>query len=74
MMLSTHRTGKAKITSSYKRAATSKSNAPVGKVSIIIDKSDYELSVYDDKGWYATYPVVFGGKDLGDKRMEGDRK
>jgi hypothetical protein len=34
-------------------------SGPVGAISIIIDKSDYELSVYDDKGWYATYPVVF---------------
>lgn len=41
---------------------------------IIIDKSDYELKVYDDEGWFATYPVVFGGKDLGDKMKEGDRK
>jgi murein L,D-transpeptidase YafK len=41
---------------------------------IIIDKSDYELSVFDQKGWLATYPVVFGNKDLGDKLMEGDRK
>ncbi|HNC39819.1 MAG TPA: L,D-transpeptidase, partial [Chitinophagaceae bacterium] len=37
---------------------------PIGTVSIIIDKSDYELSVYDDKGWYATYPVVFGNNSL----------
>lgn len=41
---------------------------------IIIDKSDYELKVYDEDGWYATYPVVFGGKDLGDKMKEGDKK
>ncbi len=41
---------------------------------IIIDKSDYELKVYDDDGWYATYPIVFGSKDLGDKMKEGDRK
>src|SRR6476469_1734044 len=41
---------------------------------IIIDKSDYELKVYDDQGWYATYPVVFGSKDLSDKLMEGDRR
>lgn len=41
---------------------------------IIIDKSDYELKVYDDDGWYATYPIVFGSKDLGDKMREGDRK
>lgn len=41
---------------------------------IIIDKSDYELKVFDDEGWYATYPVVFGSKDLGDKEREGDKK
>lgn len=41
---------------------------------IIVDKSDYELKVYDDEGWYATYPVVFGGKDLSDKMREGDKK
>jgi murein L,D-transpeptidase YafK len=40
---------------------------------IVIDKSDYELSVYDDEGWYATYPVVFGNNTLADKKMEGDR-
>ena len=52
----------------------SKNNEPTGVVYIIIDKSDYELQVYDDEGWYATYPVVFGNKDLGDKLMEGDKK
>lgn len=41
---------------------------------LIVDKSDYELQVYDDDGWYATYPVVFGSKTLEDKMMEGDRK
>lgn len=41
---------------------------------IIIDKSDFELKVYDEEGWYATYPVVFGSKDLGDKMREGDKK
>jgi murein L,D-transpeptidase YafK len=46
---------------------------PVGAVSIVIDKSDYELSVYDDKGWYATYPVVFGNNSLADKMMQGDK-
>ena len=49
-------------------------NDPNGTVYLIIDKSDYELQVYDDDGWYATYPVVFGNKDLSDKMMEGDRK
>jgi murein L,D-transpeptidase YafK len=47
---------------------------PTGTVYLIVDKSDYELQVYDDEGWYATYPVVFGNKDLNDKMMEGDRK
>ncbi len=42
--------------------------------SIIIDKSDFELRVYDEEGWYATYPVVFGSKDPGDKLFEGDKK
>lgn len=41
---------------------------------IIVDKSDYELKVYDDEGWYATYPVVFGSKDLRDKYREGDKR
>src|ERR1700712_4759710 len=45
-----------------------------GTPYILIDKSDYELSIYDDDGWYATYPVVFGSKDLGDKMSEGDRR
>ena len=42
--------------------------------SIVIDKSDFELSVYDEKGWLVTFPVVFGNRDLGDKMVEGDRK
>lgn len=41
---------------------------------IVVDKSDFELKVYDEEGWYATYPVVFGSKDLGDKMREGDKK
>lgn len=56
----------------FKRNATGE--LPVGVVSIIIDKSDYELSVYDEEGWYATYPVVFGNNSLDDKKMEGDKK
>lgn len=45
-----------------------------GTPRIMIDKSDYELSIYDDDGWFATYPVVFGEKTLGDKMVKGDRK
>lgn len=48
-------------------------NGPAGVISIIIDKSEYELSVYDDKGWYATYPVVFGNNSLDDKKVAGDK-
>jgi len=40
---------------------------------IIIYKSTYELQVFDSVGWLATYPVVFGSKDLGDKKMKGDK-
>jgi murein L,D-transpeptidase YafK len=41
---------------------------------IIISKKTYELKVYDDEGWYATYPCVFGSNDLRDKFMEGDKR
>lgn len=50
------------------------SEEPTGAVYIIVDKSDYELQVYDEMGWYATYPVVFGSKSLDDKMIEGDRR
>lgn len=57
---------------SYPAVSTEKA-APVGTVYLLIDKSDYELNVYDQKGWYATYPVVFGNSSLSDKKMEGDK-
>src|SRR2546423_1860243 len=56
-----------------RRVLTMHKIIPIGKISIVIKKSDYELNVYDDKGWFATYPVVFGNNSLGDKKMEGDR-
>jgi murein L,D-transpeptidase YafK len=40
---------------------------------VVIDKSEYSMTVYDADGWLATYPVVFGSKNQSDKRMEGDR-
>jgi murein L,D-transpeptidase YafK len=52
----------------------SKKNKSAHQYYIIVDKSDFELKVYDEEGWYATYPVVFGSKDLGDKMREGDKK
>jgi murein L,D-transpeptidase YafK len=43
---------------------------------VVVTKSDYELQLFDANSgeWLASYPVVFGSKDLGDKMMEGDRK
>jgi murein L,D-transpeptidase YafK len=52
---------------------TNKREQPVGAVRIVIDKSDYLLRVYDEKGWFASYPVVFGNKSLADKKYQGDR-
>ncbi len=49
-------------------------SAPEGDIYIIVIKSNYELQLYDSDGWYATYPAVFGSKDLDDKMMMGDRK
>ncbi len=73
LVVPTNRPGNTHSVTTVKRSSTTLGNAPVGTVSIIIDKSDYELSVYDDKGWYATYPVVFGNNTLEDKKMEGDK-
>lgn len=50
------------------------SGTATGTVYIVIDKSDYELRVYDARGLYAVYPVVFGLSPLEDKLMQGDRK
>ncbi len=59
-----------------KKRATSKKFSLVSRnpYYIIVSKKDYELKVFDDEGWYATYPIVFGSKDLGDKMREGDRR
>ena len=62
---------KAAVTLTTPPAAIIPGNNPY---YIIIDKSDYELRVYDGEGWYATYPVVFGSNDLNDKYMEGDKR
>jgi murein L,D-transpeptidase YafK len=45
-----------------------------GGYYIIIDKSDYELNVYDKDGWLVAYPVVFGSNDQGDKLFQGDKR
>jgi murein L,D-transpeptidase YafK len=48
-------------------------NPPSSPYKVVIDKSEYEMTVYDTDGWVATYPVVFGSKNQSDKKMEGDR-
>src|SRR5687768_18234416 len=64
------------IPSPSKKAVSSnlpaKNASPIGTAYIIIDKSDYELHVYDDKGWYATYPVVFGNSSLRSEEHTSD--
>jgi murein L,D-transpeptidase YafK len=42
--------------------------------SVVVDKTNYELKVYDQDGWLLTYPVVFGTSEMTDKMMEGDRR
>jgi len=46
---------------------------PTAPIKMVVDKSNYELYVYDALGWFATYPVVFGNNSLDDKKVEGDR-
>lgn len=57
-----------------KRVKTGRADSIINPYYIIVDKSEYELYVYDDEGWYATYPIVFGSKDLSDKMKEGDKR
>jgi murein L,D-transpeptidase YafK len=71
MLVDTHHVKTSAPSSTTRRSADAE--GPIGSISIIIDKSDYSLSVYDNKGWYATYPVVFGNNSLEDKKMEGDK-
>lgn len=69
-----HTTKSPSIILSYKTSKAKKTSLlPIQPVRIVIDKSDYELKVYDAQGWYATYPVVFGNNSLADKKMEGDK-
>ena len=61
------------LTYKISKAKRVSSSSPSGQIRIVVDKSDYELHVYDAQGWYATYPVVFGNSTLSDKKMEGDK-
>jgi lipoprotein-anchoring transpeptidase ErfK/SrfK len=64
---------KAPVVKTVRAKRSSFKTMPVAPVRIVIDKSNYELYVYDKLGWFATYPVVFGNNSLDDKKMEGDR-
>ena len=43
------------------------------RLSILIDKSDYQLYVMADSIVVKAYPVVFGGNPVDDKLREGDQ-
>lgn len=77
MMLNTHNLITTSATRTNSKTGASKRSSfktmPVAPVRIVVDKSNYELYVYDKLGWFATYPVVFGNSSLEDKKMEGDR-
>ena len=46
---------------------------PQDSLSILISKPDYELQVLAEGEILKTYPVVFGGNAVADKRMQGDQ-
>lgn len=67
-----------------KETITAVSPAPIHKTisidkatnstyKLVIKKGAYEMTIFDEEGWYGTYPVVFGNKSQEDKKMEGDR-
>lgn len=68
--------GGVMITTSFRKHKTiNPLTADKDTYSVYVIKSEYALKVYDSTGeWMATYPVVFGSQDLGDKMMQGDRK
>lgn len=43
-------------------------------IDILIDKSDYELTVLVADTVVKKYPVVFGGNPIDDKQKEGDKR
>lgn len=44
------------------------------RISILVEKSKYKLTVYDNKQPVKSYPVVFGGNPAGDKLKAGDSR
>jgi murein L,D-transpeptidase YafK len=49
-------------------------NYDTEKVSILVEKSKYKLTVFYDNQPVKSYPIVLGSAPVGDKRAEGDRK
>lgn len=47
-------------------------NIDLNKIEIHIDKSDYTLKITADSITLKSYPCVFGGNPIDDKRYEGD--
>lgn len=43
-------------------------------ISILVEKSKYRLTVFQQRKAIKSYPVVFGGNPTGDKLREGDKK
>jgi murein L,D-transpeptidase YafK len=43
-------------------------------ISILIEKSKYRLTIYQNKQPIKSYPIVLGDNPLGDKFIEGDRR
>ena len=47
-------------------------NVPSSELKVVIDKSDYTLSVFHKDKKLITYPCVFGFNAVDDKSREGD--
>ncbi len=47
-------------------------NIDVDKIHVLIDKSDYKLTILFESTIIKEYPVVFGGNAKNDKLMQGD--
>ena len=60
----------------YDRAVKDLITLPIDKsqTKILIQKSQYRLTLYYQKQPIKSYPVVFGSNPVGDKFKEGDRK
>ena len=71
---------KPKISKLFTVNLTQKENTPLSEIipeeteiSILIDKSDYQLQIYASDTLVKTFPIVLGGNPLDDKLREGDQ-